>query len=327
MGQFIVFAILLSLLAIALAVGALWKRARVLAMVLALAIPLAAGGLYWAKGAPMALDPANTTPPKTLPEAIAQLERLNAADPGNFSDQAALARAYAFAQQWPQARDAFARALKLQADTELSVEYAEALLRTSTDRRFPPQAVALIEAALKADPLNQRALFYLGMHQRQNGQPAAAAATWQRLLSTLDAATALALRQQIAEARKDAGLPEATKDSASLDVEVKLDPSLAADFTPGTVLFVFARAPGGAGPPLAVKRLTPEQFPVQLQLGDADSPMPSATLSSQTEVLLTARLSKRGDARPGSGDLESEALPVQVANGAHAELRLSRRLP
>jgi cytochrome c-type biogenesis protein CcmH len=327
MGQFMFLAILLGLLAIAFAVSALWQRARVLAMVLAVAVPLATGALYWAKGAPLALDPANTTPPKTLPEAIAQLQRLSAANPRNFGDQATLARAYAAAQQWPKARDAFAAALKLQADTELSVEYAEALLRTSTDRRFPPQAVALIERALQQDPHNQRALFFLGMHQRQNGQPAQAAATWQGLLATLDPATGLALRQQIAAARKDAGLPEQAETGVTLEVEVKLEPALASEFKPGTVLYVFARAPDGAGPPVAVKRLTPEQFPVHLQLGDADSPMPTATLSSQTDVLLAARLSKSGDARSGSGDVESDALQLHVADGAAAELILNRKLP
>jgi cytochrome c-type biogenesis protein CcmH len=325
MGQFMFFAILLSLLAVAFAISALWQRSRTLALVLALALPLAAGGLYWFKGKPAALDPANTTQPKTMEEATAQLERLVAADPGNFGDQATLARAYMAKQQWDKARDAYARALALQDDPGLGVEYAETMLRTSPDRRFPPQAVALLEKALQADPQNQRALFFLGMHQRQSGQPAQAAETWERLLATVDAGTASELRQQIESARQEAGLPSGEK--TLLEVEVQLDPTLAREALPGAVLYVFARTADGDGPPVAVKRLVLETFPVTVQLGDGDSPMPTAKLSAQAEVLLAARLSRSGDARPSSGDLEADAVIAKVGEGAKVDLVLNRSVP
>jgi cytochrome c-type biogenesis protein CcmH len=327
MGPFSFFASLLVLLAIAFAVSALWQRSRLLALAIALALPVAAGALYWAKGTPAALDPANTTPPNTIDEAIAQLERLTKADPNNYSDQATLARAYMAAGKYAQAREAYARTLAMKpAEHTYDVEYAEAMLRNSPDRRFPPEAVKLLEGALAADPRNQRALFFLGLHQRQSGQPAAAVATWERLLALLDAQTSTELRKQIAAARKEAGMP-ALPVEATIEIEVRIDPTLARELHPGSVLFVFARTADGEGPPVAAKRVVAEHFPVQVELGDADSPMPAAKLFSQKSVVLMARLSKSGDARPASGDLESDPIYVDVAPGAKAQLVIGRSLP
>jgi cytochrome c-type biogenesis protein CcmH len=324
MGSFTLFAIILCALAVAFAISALWEKARGLAIALAVALPLAAGALYWYKGSPAALDPSVVAPPKTMEEAISQLEKLTRADPKNFADQATLARAYMEVHRYEDASAAYAKAYALDPAADLDVEYAEALLRTSPDRKFPPQAVALLEKALQKDPQNQRALFFLGLHQRQSGQPAAAVETWERLAAQLDAGTANELQRQIAMARKEAGMPAVEVEEALLDVEVALDPTLAASAKPGTVLYVFARSPAG-GPPVAVKRLTPTAYPVQVGLGDADSPMPTAKLSAQTEVLLAARLSMTGDVKPSSGDLEAD--PVTVKPGEKARLTLSRSVP
>ena len=327
MGQFTLFAGILVLLAVAFAITALWQRARGLAIALAIAIPLAAGGLYWLKGRPVALDPVVTRAPTKIEEAVAQLERLTAADPKNFGDMATLARAYMATGQYDKARATYARALVLQpGESVLYVEYAESMLRTAPDRRFPPQAVELLERALEKDPVDQRALFFLGLHQRQSGEPAKAVATWERLLALLDPAASAELRKQVAEARSAAGMPEAAP-APSLQVEVRLEPTLARSVSPGAVLYVFARGADGAGPPVAARRLVPEQFPVQLTLGDADSPMPTAKLFSQEKVALVARLSRTGDVQAASGDLEADPVEVTVAPGANVELTLSRSVP
>jgi cytochrome c-type biogenesis protein CcmH len=324
MGQFMLIAIILVCLAVAFAISALWQRSRALAIVLAIALPLAIGGLYWMKGAPAALDPANTTPPKTIDEAVAQLERLTAANPKNFGDMATLARAYMAKEQYAKARDTYARALALQPEESgLYVEYAEAMLRTSPDRQFPPEAVTLLEKALDKDPQNQRALFFLGLHQRQSGDPAAAVQTWERLLSMLDASTSTELRRQVEAARREAGMPEAPK-AASIAVHVSLDPTLAREVRPGAVLYVFARTSEAAGPPVAAKRLQPDTFPVELELGDADSPMPTAKLFSQSKVQLLARLSLAGNVHAMKGDIEADPVEVVVTPGAKVELTLNR---
>jgi cytochrome c-type biogenesis protein CcmH len=327
MGQFLFLALLLCLLACAFAVSALWQKSRALAVAIALLLTLAAGGLYWYKGSSAALDPANVQPPKTLDEAIVQLERLTSADPRNGSDQLALARGYMAKGRYAEAEAAYAKATTLlPGETGFAVEYAEAMLRNSPDRRFPPAAVAILESALRADPQNQRALFFLGLHQRQSGQNAEAVSTWERLLRQLDAVAAPALREQIAQARAAAGMPPLAEPEARLQVRVELDPTLAREAGPGTVLYVFARAAAG-GPPVAVKRLQPASWPVTLGLGDEDSPMPTAKLSEQTSVQLVARVSRSGDAKAQSGDLESEPVEVLARAGTSATLRIDRTVP
>jgi cytochrome c-type biogenesis protein CcmH len=328
MGSFLFFALLLCLLACAFAVSALWQKSRALAIAIALLLTVAAGGLYWFKGAPVALEPKNVKPPETIAEAIAQLERLTAADPDNAADQLTLARAYMAAQRFADASNAYARADDLlPPEAQVPVEHAEALLRASPDRRFPPEAVEMLKGALARDPDNQRALFFMGLHERMRGHHAEAVQYWERLASLIGADDAGALREQIAAARADAGLPPLDKAASLLQVSVEIDPTLARELGKGAVLYVFARDPDRAGPPVAVKRVQPGSWPVTVSLGDADGPMPTAKLSHLRNALLVARLSRSGLATPSSGDLEADPVRVEVKAGAKASLVLTRTVP
>ena len=327
MGQFVFLAALLCLLAVAFAVSALWQKSRALAVAVALLLCLGSGALYWAKGTPAALEPANVQPPKTIDEAVAQLERLTRVDPANSADQVALARAYMAKERWAEADATYARAIALLPnEPALAVERAEAMLRAAPDRRFPPEAVALLEGVLKADPGNQRALFFLGLHHRQAGRNAEAVAVWEKLLAQLDEGASPALREQIAAARADAGMAPLAEPEGLLQVRVEIDPTLAREAAPGAVLYVFARSAAG-GPPVAVKRVQPTSWPVTVSLGDADSPMPTAKLSEQSSVALVARLSRSGDASASSGDLESDPVQVDARAGTSANLRIDRTVP
>jgi cytochrome c-type biogenesis protein CcmH len=148
------------------------------------------------------------------------------------------------------------------------------------------------------------------------------------------------LRKQIGAARLAAGLPALPADAEpaaaaapaagpGLDIDVAIDPTLAKLAQPGDVLYVFARALDGAGPPFAVKRieLAQRQLPMRVRLTDADSPMPAARLSAQPKVLVMARLSKSGDVKPTSGDLEADPVQVATAGKDPVQLVLSRSVP
>jgi cytochrome c-type biogenesis protein CcmH len=184
----------------------------------------------------------------------------------------------------------------------------------------------MLERALEADPANQRALFFLGLHQRQIGRNAEAVATWEKLLAQIGPDASPSLTQQIAAARLDAGLPPAPEAQGLLQLRVEIDPTLAREATPDAVLYVFARSAAG-GPPVAVKRLQPRSWPVTVSLGDADSPMPTARLSEQSSVTVVARLSKSGLANASSGDLESDPVQIDAGAGNTATLRLDRTVP
>lgn len=340
MNQFAVFAALLGLIAVALATSALWKRSRPLALALAVGLPLAAAALYHLKGEPAAIDSkaiAAPKAPKTMEEAVALLQQRVASEPENLEGLALLARSYMAMEKYDLARDAYAKAVKLSPDdSELSVEYAEAMVRTSPDHSFPPEAVAMLEKAVAKDPTNQRALFFLGTQKMHDGQPAQAVAIWEKLLPLVEPSVAAELRPQIDGARLAAGMPPlppmaqeaalppthpaVTSTGAGLDINVEIDPALAKTVKPGAVLFVFARSPDGKGPPFAAKRIELGTLPMQVQLSDADSPMPAARLSMQKQVLLMARLSQTGDVKAASGDIE--AAPKQIATNGREQIKL-----
>jgi cytochrome c-type biogenesis protein CcmH len=342
MAGFLALALLLVACAIAFAGWSLWRTSRPLALGLAVALPLVAAGLYVLVGAPAALDPAAVTavageePAPTMEEAIARLEQHVAAEPQDLEGLLLLARTYMTLERFDRAPALYARAVALAPDdVDLSVDYAESLLRASPDRTFPPEAVTRLERALERQPDHQRALFFLGLQRMQQGQPAQAAALWERLLPQLDHDAAAALREQVDVARGAAGLPPlpaaapapTAPTAPGIDVTVEIAPALAADLPADAVLYVFARTPGGGGPPLAAKRIAPAALPQAFRLTDADSPMPAGKLSSVPQVVLVARLSRHGDVAAASGDVESSPATSATAKAAPVTLVLDRVIP
>lgn len=331
MTIFVLSAALLVLIAIAFATAPLWRKSRGLALSLTLVLPLCVVALYKLQGTPAALDPANLRAPQNIDEAIAMLQARLEREPDNVEGWILLARSHAAQENYGLAAKAYAQAKTLAPeDMDLSVEYAEALMRNAGAQGAPAEAIALLEAALRANPDHQRALLLFGMQRLQAGKPAEASAAWERLLPMLEPEAASALRAQIDMARVAANLPPLPPMVAAkplLTVRVDIDPALAAQLKPGDVLFVFARSPEGRGPPFAVKRLAAEAWPMQVTLGDEDSPMPTAKLSSQSRVQVIARLSRSGNAQAASGDIEAEAQTVTLGGDAPIELMLSRPVP
>jgi cytochrome c-type biogenesis protein CcmH len=336
MSGFILPAALLVLLGLAFAVSALWARSRPLALALAIGVPLAAGLYAWHRApAPSATTTTATAAAPGAPQvdmdaALREVEARLARNPADLEGWVVLGQARMARKEYAAARTALAKAHALAPDnTAIGVGYAEALMRTDPNGRFPAEAVALLLRAAKDSPPNERAVYFLGEDRLQAGQPAQAAELWQALLPGMDAASASKLRQRIADARRQAGMPPlpAAGSGPGLAITVRLDPTLAKAAGEGGVLYVFARAPGGGGPPLAVRRITPGTWPVELTLSDADSPLPAATLSGAARVEVAARLSRSGDASPAPGDLESEAVDVAPADGKPVSLLIARVRP
>lgn len=292
-------------------------------------LTLAGFGLYLLLGTPLALDPQARRTPQTLEEAMAQLQAQLQRDPGNAEGWRLLGAAMARSGRTSEARDAFERAIALQPDdADLLVEAAEARALADPGRRFDQQARGWLDRAVAVDPAHQRARWFIGIAQRQAGDAAAAARTWEALLPSVDAPTAAALRPQIDAARVDAGLPplpaEQTQAASTnaIAVRVRLDETLAAASTlPETAnVFVIARAPGGPPMPIAAEKHPASALPLSLSLDDTDSPMPTTKLSAQREVELVARLSPSGSTTRAEGDIESAPVRVRLPAQAPVEL-------
>lgn len=322
MPGFLMAAVVLGLLVLGGALWPLWRRAPRAAGGLLVVLGVCAVALYLLVGTPQALEPHAAQAPATLDAAVARLQDELQRNPQAAEGWQLLGRALAAQGKPEQARDAFARAARLLPDDpDALVEAAQSRSLADPQRRLDQEAVALLEHALALQPSHQRARWFLGVAQRQRGQPALAAATWEPLLTQVDASTANSLRAQINAARSEAGQPPLQADtptaapaSAGVNVEVSLDPDLATrvQLSGDAAVFVIARQVGGPPMPVAVQKHALQDLPLRITLGDADSPMPTMKLSALKEVELIARLSASGNAQRGEGDLESAPVRVKL---------------
>lgn len=336
MANFLVVAALLVLIALIPACYPLLKKHRALAASLIIGLPLLTAALYRYVGNPGALDPefiAKNQPVPDLDTALGNLESELEAKPDNLQGWILLARTRMSLGDFKAADGAYKKAIALDPDsTDLKTERAEAMLRSSRERAFPREAVELLEQALKKDPEHERALFFMGMHFLQKGDLDRAETYLDKLMPRLDPAAASALREQINIARAEHGKPlldapagELPGDkTARIKLKILIDDALVSSIKPGAVLFVFAKSSANTGPPVAAKRVEIGKFPMELELDDSDSLMPTAKFSSQDKVLLSARISMQGIAAAQKGDIEADSVITATKNKNTIEIRLSR---
>lgn len=313
MTAFILASAALVLLTLAFVLRPLWKARPLTGVGVFASLALATGLTYALIGTPNALDPTQRQSPETFADAVGQLEAELKRDPNQIEGWRLLARAYAAENRADDARDAFAKAIRLAPnDADLLADAAEARALATPGRQFDADAVAMLQHALAQQPMHQRARWFLGIAQRQAKRPADAAKTWEPLLTMVDAKTANSLLPQINAARAEAGLSPLPAIAATpgITVEVSLAPALAAQLPANASLFVLARQPNGPPMPVAVEKLAARDFPVEVMLDDGDSPMPTMKLSQLDRVEITARISVSGNAMPQAGDLEATPKPA-----------------
>jgi len=330
MAVFVAISVLLAVVVFAAVLWPLWRESRGIAFGAVLALGLVALAVYELVGTPAAIDaPAVAATPRSMDEAVVQLKAELERHPERADGWQLLARSYEMLDRRPEARDAYARAVKLTPDDpDLLVQAAQARLFADPGKKIDAEAVAMLRRALELQPQQQRARWFLGVWQRQEGRPAEAAETWEPLLAQVDAATANTLRVQVDAARKDAGLPPlpAAQPSAAsagtanaLTVNVSLDPDFASRvrLRGDASVFVIARIPDGPPMPVAAEKHALQDLPMTITLDDADSPMPTQKLSALKEVEVFARLSSSGEAMRQEGDLDSKPVRVKLpATGA-----------
>ena len=314
------------------------KKPRGLALGILLLLPLATLVLYLHFGRPDGLGvngpaampaPAGNASEATanLKDAIDGLRQRLQSEPDDIEGWRLLGRAYKALERFDEARDALAQAHQRAPDNvEVLVDYAETTALANPEHRFDDRAMQLLQDALSASPEHPRARWFTGVAAYQRGDHAEAAAVWQSLLESLPPGAEIipALTERIAEARRNAGLPPladiqdpaAGNDNPLLRLRVELDESLRERVNGTDRVFVFARAVNGPPMPLAVRRLTVADLPADIELGDADSMLPSMTLSSQPRVTVMARVSFGGQPTAQAGDLESTPLEVTIAADA-----------
>ena len=307
------------------------KWPRGIALGILLLMPLATLLLYLHFGRPDGLGVAGAAPmpaaaqnpaeaSANLQEAIDGLRQRLQNEPDDIEGWRLLGRANKALERFDAARDALEEANRRAPDNaDVMVDYAESIALANPDHRFDSQALGLVQSALSLSPDHPRARWFAGVAAYQHEDYAKAAEIWEQLLAMLppEAEIVPALSARIQDSRQLAGLPPmqapaAASSPALLRLRVELDPALRDKVSNSDPVFVFARAISGPPMPLAVHRLRVADLPADVELGDADSMLPTMKLSSQPRVSVMARVSFGGQATAQPGDLESTALVVAV---------------
>jgi cytochrome c-type biogenesis protein CcmH len=292
------------------------------AWAVALAIPLLAVAVYALIGTPRAFNTSHEVEP-TAAQIEAMVGRLAAKlreNPDDVDGWKLLGRSYTVLGKFPQAVDAYAKAAqRAPRDAQLLVDFADVLAVTRGEK-LAGEPERLVERALEIEPNNLKALALAGTAAYERQDYARAAELWGRMLPLVpaDSEDARMIAGNVDEAKKLAGIgstakPAANKEKAHPGVRgtVALAPSLAKQVKPEDLVFVFARAAEGPPMPLAVLRARAGDLPLSFALDDSMAMAQGLKVSAFPKIVITARVSKSGNAKPAPGDLQGASTAVK----------------
>jgi cytochrome c-type biogenesis protein CcmH len=353
MATFIVIAAVMAAIAATAVAFPLLRspRSRLTGALAGVLVMAAAAGLYplwsnWDWRAAMATKPAVDT---QVLEMVAKLERHMKDAPEDLKGWLLLGQSDLALERADGAIDAYEHAHRLDPNNVVAMLGLGEALSVRAGGNVTPPAGDLFERAVALEPDNPRALLYSGFGAATRGDRATARQRWLKLKGMHPPAEIDAmLNDRIAElgtsdleqrpavgaplagstgpaaAAAAAGAGAAAGSSAALaTVNLRLAPALKSHLTGDVPLFVFAREPGGGGPPLAAKRLTSAALGSEVRLSPADSLIPGRSLVAGQKVSITARISFSGQPLPAAGDLYGE-LTYDVGRDGVRDLVIDR---
>ena len=252
--------------------------------------------------------------------------------PDDADGWAMLGRSYAALNRPADALAAYKKVAELRPkDAQALADLADGLA-VANNRSLDGEPERLIMEAVKLDPRNVKALALAGTVAFNRNDFKGAAGYWQQAVDASEPNSEFARQLQVAvdEARNRAGLggsaaapaaataeaakpaPAAAPGGATVAGRVVLAKSLQDKVAAGDTLFIFARASAGPKVPLAILRKQAGDLPVEFTLDDSLAMSPAAKLSSASQVVVGARISKSGNAMAQPGDLQvlSAAVPL-----------------
>ncbi len=301
-------------------------------------------------GAAAAADPERATENAQIEAMVARLAERLKAQPDDAEGWSMLGRSYNAQGRYAEALTAYKRAYALRPkDAQVLADYADGLA-VANNRSLDGEPEKLILEAVQIDPKNVKALALAGTVAFNHADYKSAADYWQRAVQGSDPAGEFAKQLQGAlnEARQRAGLPPMAVAPAAGSADLFAPPAAAAAPTPAPALaagleaitgrltlkpelkgqvgpddtvFIFARAPTGSKMPLAILRKKVSDLPLDFRLDDSLAMSPAARLSSVSQVVVGARISKTGNAMPSPGDLQVLSAPMALgASGLKLEI-------
>ncbi len=293
-------------------------------------------------------------PPVTQEQITEIVERLAERlkeKPEDLTGWTLLARAYSSLGRHADAAPAYKKALALSADDAgLLADYADTLAALNGGQ-FNADALKAVDRALALEPNNIKALALAGSAAFDRRDYLTAVKHWEVVERSLPAEASILpqVRGSIAQARQLGGLPPAAPMAVSpatplvaaapvaaptgvvpsaaavaensLSGQVSLAPALAARASPEDTVFILARPAEGPRMPLAVLRKQVKDLPLSFTLDDSMAMAPGATISGHSRIVVSARISKSGQALPQAGDLSGQSVVVGPgAQGLRVEI-------
>ncbi|MCU8045678.1 MULTISPECIES: c-type cytochrome biogenesis protein CcmI [unclassified Shewanella] len=263
---------------------------------------------------------------------VQMMEAQVKAEPENSQLWFSLGHAYVSANQYDKAIAAFDKVI------ELVGKHAELLGPKATamyykaGQQMTPQVQALIDESLAMDAQDPSTLLLVGMDAFFTADYKKAITSWQTILDSghadvdraalMNAIETANLRMQ----SETAGMPnddahKQVKASAkSVNVTISISAELAAKASPEDTIFIFARATEGPKVPLAATKVSAKSFPITVTLDDSSGMGGDVKLSDAANVEVIAVLSKQGNIKPQTGDIQGKISKVAVGDTANLVL-------
>ncbi len=277
----------------------------------------------------------------------AMLEAKLKQDPTDLQKWFLLANTYSVTGDFDNAAKAFASALKQMPkdDPNLAAvtgSYAQMLFQGAGEV-ITPETEKAISAALTLDPKESSALILKGIKTYMEKDLTGAIALWEQ---AKEKASPQVLKQfieptiaqtkinlggkatsptQTAATTKKPIQSSQTETTVSAKITIKLDlqADLKAKTKPDDIIFIFAQKEGGRMP-LAAERLQVKDLPKTIILDDSKSPMPTAKLSSQEFVNITARVSFSKQPMASAGDFFTNQNHVAVKSSSVLNMTINQ---
>ncbi len=268
---------------------------------------------------------------ESIESMIQQLTEKLDVDPTDGESWFMLARTYAFLKRFDESVAAYEKTLPLGGNQSAEVlsSYADAVAMAS-GRNLSEKAVSILEQAIQLDPNHVKSLWLLGTAAYQNQDFREALKYWEKLYTVMEPGSddAIQISSSVNEIRSRLGMPpmdvskiqtapvapEANEETSNARIQgsVSLADDMTSKVSDSDTVFVFARAASGSRMPLAIIRKQVKDMPFDFTLDDSLAMNPSLKLSSVPEVIVSARISKTGDAMPQAGDLQGVSSILSV---------------
>lgn len=305
---------------------------KILALALAVLLPVTAVGIYWKLGNRHALLQKESVVSAEgfngvrSEASLKALEDELASKPDDAESLLLLARSYGERERFAEAAQTYDKLTRLiPNEAQLWADYADVLAMAS-NRSLNGAPTKLLNKALALDPDNFKALALSGSAAMEQGDYATTIQHWEKLLkmipkndenvkiveSGIQQARVLLAQKTGGKAPVMAKRPPVEDKPQAKPVQsgreaisgtVSLSATLKAQVSSSDTVFVLVRAAEGPKMPLAIVRKQVSDLPFQFTLDDTTSMSPQMKVSNFDQVVVIARVSKSGNAMSQSGDL------------------------